>query len=142
MVSDEDASYYEVNFDPADAFRFTEPNEEALTQLHAILASMPVRTQITEGRGHDSLTDATAIGPLSEVTELLSNHLRMDWGANQREVADRCNVTTFVTDSNLTPNALHIVTRLSPLDGKGGSTLYGARVQRIDADTYVLWSDY
>lgn len=142
MVSDEGTSYYEVDFDPGDSFRFAEPNERVLTQLHEILASMPVRTQITEGKGHDSLTDATVIGPLSEVIALLGNQLKVDWEANQKVVADRCSVTTFVTDSNLTPNALHIVTRLSPLDGKRGSTLYGARVQRMDADTYVLWSDY
>lgn len=134
--------YLEVELATSEAFRFSTWGEPAKTQLHDIVAALPVRPFYRDPTGTDSWESVELVGALEVVFQHLSVLIERDHHTNATELGHFTNCETIVTDSNFRPDALHIVTRLWSKDGSRGSILYGARLQRVEPATFVLWSDY
>lgn len=134
--------YYEVESRLDNAFSFQEPNPNAMEGIADLMIRMPVRPFCGDPSGIDSMENADCVGPSNTVLARLAHILALDYQENAAEVQDVCDFRTFVTDSNLQPDALHVVTRLSPKDGSQGEIFYGARVQRIEPERFALWSDH
>jgi hypothetical protein len=90
----------------------------------------------------DTLQSTSVIGRLDEVLLVLERDLKTDYEENKRELNDTCELTTFAVETNVYPDALHIVTRLLAKDGSGRAILYGSRVQRTGDQTFALWSEH
>lgn len=139
---DDDNKYFHVDLDLGQAFRFQEPTPKALGELQAMLAGMPVRPFTNRGALSDSLDSVTFRGPLESLTPLLEHILVADHQSNIAEIGDICDFEVVAIDSDLQPDALHLVTRITPKDGAGGAILYSMRIQRLGSMDYAMWSDY
>jgi hypothetical protein len=134
--------YYEVDFAPGDAFSFDRPTDAALDGLTELLRRLPVRPFVGDSFGQDSLNNASMLGSVEQVMLALRLALAVDYEENSQVLADTCEFKTFVVEFNARPDALHIVTQISPKDGSERGILYGSRVQHIADDVYALWSHH
>jgi hypothetical protein len=138
----DDTRYFSVDLDLSQAFRFRTASAESLGELREVLNRMPVRPFRGGGVTGDTLLNATSCGSLNEVAERLGALLIEDYQANTQEIGEFCEFEVAAVESDLQPDALHVITRVWPRERDGGEIIYGLRVQRLAPDTFALWGDY
>lgn len=136
------AMYFELSGRPDAILRFDGPDASAMSVLREVLQSLPVRHFIPDKSGVDPWEAASIVGKLDEVLNKLTSDLNRDRAETARTLDPNVRAELLFTESDIHRDALHVVTRLSPRGRSDESISYGARLQRIDADRYALWSDY
>jgi hypothetical protein len=129
----------ELHIDPA--LRFPRVDSWAMSALRETLGVLPVSPYRASQEGIDSWDSRDFEGDLEYVLQRLETLLRREFHMNEREIGAFTDTELILTNSNLRPEALHVVLRLSPKNGGEGSVLYGLRVQRTADGRYVVWSD-
>jgi hypothetical protein len=132
--------YYSVDLNLSEAFRFRVPTTESLGELREVLARLPVRRFRGGGATRDTMANTTSCGSLDEVMTRLTALLVEDYQANVAEIGEFCEFEVATVESDLQPDALHVITRIWSKDGTGGEIIYGLRLQRLASESYALWS--
>ncbi len=123
------------------ALRFASPNAAALSALREQVTAMPVRPRRVDPTDFDRWEERDTIGPIDAVMARVQSLLQADFAETQRTLGGVANWEIVFTDSNLRPDALHVLVVLSPTARDKGTIIYGARIQRVGDGTFVLWSD-
>jgi hypothetical protein len=132
--------YFRLEGAPSSALTFASPDASAVAAIRAVAESLPVRpyrASVTT----DRWVDATAVGDLDTVFALLEDALARDHLENLRSAGTVLS-ELVLTEMPLNPDALHVITRLRPRSGSHETISYGARLQRVEQQTWALWSDY
>lgn len=134
--------YLELNSRPTSILTFSRPDGTAMQALREITQGLPVRSYKADPSGIDPWQKVTLVGELDDVLARLYADIQRDYADILENMNDTVIGEFLITEGNVHPEALHVVTRLRPRSGEGGSISYGARIQRVDSSRYALWSDY
>jgi hypothetical protein len=139
---DEDTRYFEVDFDLSEAFSFKRPTDAVMETIREMMESLPVRADIRDPAGLDTLQNVATVGSIDEIIRVLKQVLQADYHENTRELKELADFRTYVIETDMHPDALDIVTELSDKTEPSRAILYGSRVRRIDDGRYALWSGH
>lgn len=141
-LRDSGSSYFALEGTPDAVLHFSRPDQSAIAAIREVAASQPVRPFVPDGSGIDRWERVSVIGDVDRVVDVLAAALKRDYEAKVAELGEFCDLEILIAESNVRPDAVHVVTKITPKDKSGGSITYGARLQRLDIARYALWSDY
>jgi hypothetical protein len=133
--------FYEVSFDPEAAVSLGRLEAGSTGVLREVILSLPVEPYTSDPNGFDAMEEACFVGPGELTVRYLIHILGGEVATLKRELARGIDFGIYLTNASFRSAAKHVLFRLTPDDGRGGSILYGIRVQRVDADEFVVWSD-
>jgi len=134
--------YFELNGAPSSVLTFQQFDAAAAAALREILSHVPARPYVPERTGVDAWENVSLVAPLDAIVRSLEADIRRDQLDTERKLGSTVVSDFLITESNIHPDAIHVVSRLRPASGESQSISYGARIQRLGADRYALWSDY
>lgn len=120
---------------------FRIPDRKVIGRLREIMEGMAIIPVKARTQSLHKASAATNTGPIEVVLAELKRVLKQDYRETIEDVKEWDGDFDFVvTTSNAHLGALHVLTRLSHPE-KGGNIFYGRTIQRVSADTFLLWVD-
>jgi hypothetical protein len=108
--------------------------------VRELIESLPVDAYFQDPLGLDTIQNASLVGSIDEIIRVLKQQLLADYEENTRELKEIADFKTYAIQTEMRPDTLAIITKLSDKDEPGRAILYGSRVRRIADDRFALWS--
>jgi hypothetical protein len=136
------STFFELQGKPDARLRFARPDASAIAAIREVAAGQPIRPFIADVSGVDAWDQVSIVGDAQRMIDALATALRRDYESKVAELGAFCNLEILIAESNIHPDAVHVITMITPKDRLGESISYGARLQRLDVSRSALWSDY